>query len=204
MAKNIRHTKAGNVCLALAVTAGNASGNVVPLGTAGLRGLLLTNRATTALINSGEAAPGLANGEATVELIGVSTVVDLAVAGAVAQYARVYATYATGVPTYDATGTHFIGYALEAAAGADTIKVALLHPGSNLWGNNFSPFVSAETTGTGATQNVAHGLGYAPTKVIVAVTEGDGNAFDVAEGTHTTTNVVLTVTSGVKFKVLAF
>jgi hypothetical protein len=68
-------------------------------------------------------------------------------------------------------------------------------------------FVSAETTGTGSAQNVAHGLGVVPSKVLVAPTElaADLTAgYDVAEGTHTTTNVVLTVTSGAKFKVLAF
>lgn len=68
-------------------------------------------------------------------------------------------------------------------------------------------FVSAETTGTGSAQNVAHGLGVIPNKVLVAPTElaADLTAgYDVAEGSHTSTNVVLTVTSGAKFKVLAF
>lgn len=69
-------------------------------------------------------------------------------------------------------------------------------------------FVSGEQTGTGSAQNVAHGLGVAPAAVLVSVTElPDATAetgFDVAEGTHTTTNVVVTVTSGVKFKVLAW
>lgn len=69
-------------------------------------------------------------------------------------------------------------------------------------------FVSAETTATGSAQNVAHGLGVAPTAVVVVPTEHPGTpdtgAFDVAEGTHTTTNVVLTVTANVKFKVVAF
>lgn len=69
-------------------------------------------------------------------------------------------------------------------------------------------FVSAETTATGAAQNVAHGLGVAPTKVFVALTEHPGTpdtgAFDVAEGSHDATNVVLTVTINTKFKVLAY
>ena len=65
-------------------------------------------------------------------------------------------------------------------------------------------FVSAETTGTGSAQNVTHGLAGTPTKVIISPTEfGASTAVDVAEGTHTATNVVVTVTSGVKFKVLA-
>lgn len=66
-------------------------------------------------------------------------------------------------------------------------------------------FVSSEQTGTGASQNVAHGLGATPTLVLIAVTEDPaGTGFDVAEGTHTSTNVVVTVTSGVKYKVLAW
>jgi hypothetical protein len=68
-------------------------------------------------------------------------------------------------------------------------------------------FISTEVTATGSAQNVAHGLGVAPTHVLVIPTEHPGTpdtgAFDVAEGTHTTTNVVLTVTENVKFKVLA-
>lgn len=65
-------------------------------------------------------------------------------------------------------------------------------------------FCSTEQTGTGSAQNVAHGLGVVPSAVLVAPTEYSGTgAFDIAEGTHTTTNVVVTVTSGLKFKVLA-
>ena len=66
-------------------------------------------------------------------------------------------------------------------------------------------FVSPEQTGNGSAQNVAHGLGVAPSKVLIAPTEFGANvAVDVAEGTHTTTNVVCTVSNGVKYKVLAF
>ena len=69
-------------------------------------------------------------------------------------------------------------------------------------------FVSSEQTGTGSSQNVAHGLGIVPNKVIIAVTELPDAAaetgFDVAEGAHDATNVVVTVTNTVKFKVLAF
>lgn len=67
-------------------------------------------------------------------------------------------------------------------------------------------FVSTEQTGTGSAQNVAHGLGVIPNQVLVSFTElpaGLAGGADVAEGSHTTTNVVLTVTNGLKFKVLA-
>ena len=65
-------------------------------------------------------------------------------------------------------------------------------------------FVSTEQTGTGSSQNVAHGLSGTPSAVLVSVTEDPaGTGFDVAEGAHDGTNVVVTVTTGVKFKVLA-
>lgn len=65
-------------------------------------------------------------------------------------------------------------------------------------------FKSTEQTGTGSSQNVAHGLGYTPSVVIIFPTGADGNAFTITEGTHTSTNVVLTATSGHKFKVVAW
>lgn len=65
-------------------------------------------------------------------------------------------------------------------------------------------FTSTEQTGNGSAQNVAHGLGAIPTKVIISATEfGASTAVDIAEGTHTTTNCVVTVSSGVKYKVWA-
>lgn len=64
-------------------------------------------------------------------------------------------------------------------------------------------FTSTEQTGTGSSQNVAHGLGAVPRQVWWALSESDGSAFDVAPGTHTTTNAVFTVTAGVKFFVFA-
>jgi len=68
-------------------------------------------------------------------------------------------------------------------------------------------FVSTEQTGTGSAQNVAHGLGVVPSAVLVAPTELAADlaaGYDCAEGTHTSTNVVVTVTTGAKFKVLAW
>lgn len=65
-------------------------------------------------------------------------------------------------------------------------------------------FASTEQTGTGGAQNIAHGLSATPTRVLIGVTEDPaGTGFDVAEGAHDATNVVVTVTTGVKFKVLA-
>lgn len=67
-------------------------------------------------------------------------------------------------------------------------------------------FLSSEQTGTGAEQTIPHGLGKTPV-VILPFWTGDGNgawgAFFILEGTHNSTNVLVTVTSGFKYRVLA-
>lgn len=68
-------------------------------------------------------------------------------------------------------------------------------------------FVSSEQTGTGSAQNIAHGLSRPPSLVFIAPTDtapATTGAFTVTEGAHDSTNVVVTVTSGKKFKVLAW
>jgi hypothetical protein len=69
---------------------------------------------------------------------------------------------------------------------------------------------AAEVTATGGEQLIAHGLGVAPNFVLIVVTEGHDGAGgagvqmpDIAEGAHTETDVLVTVTAGAKFKVLA-
>ena len=65
-------------------------------------------------------------------------------------------------------------------------------------------FVSAEQVGTGSAQTFNHGLGATPTKTIVGVINfGASVAVDIVEGTHTSTNCIVTCTSGVKYKILA-
>lgn len=77
-----------------------------------------------------------------------------------------------------------------------------------LFGGGLAPgsiFKSTEQTGTGSPQNVAHGLGTTPSLVWVTVTNDPaGTGFTVTEGSHGSTNCVVTVTAGVKYKVLAF
>jgi hypothetical protein len=68
-------------------------------------------------------------------------------------------------------------------------------------------FVSTEQTGTGSAQNVAHGLAAVPAGVLIVPTDtapATVGVYTAVEGTHTTTNVVVTVTSGKKFKVFAW
>jgi len=64
-------------------------------------------------------------------------------------------------------------------------------------------FVSTEQTGTGAEQDVAHGLGGTPAKVFAALTETAGAGSDIAHGTHDGTNCKFTVTADDKFMVIA-
>jgi hypothetical protein len=62
-------------------------------------------------------------------------------------------------------------------------------------------FLSSEQTGNGSAQSVAHGLKHTPQVVKIIVTDESASDFVITEGTHTATNVVVTVTSGVKYKV---
>ena len=66
-------------------------------------------------------------------------------------------------------------------------------------------FVSDIQTGTGSAQAVAHGVGVAPSKIIVTVyaDANESTPTTVTEGSVTTTNISHTVTSGAKYKVLA-
>lgn len=69
-----------------------------------------------------------------------------------------------------------------------------------------SVFVSAEQTGSGVEQNIAHGLGATPAKVFVAIT-GSVNllaAATITEGTHDGTNVKVTCTTNWRYRVIAF
>jgi hypothetical protein len=68
-------------------------------------------------------------------------------------------------------------------------------------------FFSTEQTGTGSAQNIAHGLGVTPTGILIAPTDltpATVGSYVVTEGAHTSTNVVVTVTTSKKFKVIAW
>lgn len=151
-----------------------------------------------------------ADGLTSVDLGPAVYTLPVTAVGAIAQGNRLYATQASPVViSNNPSGVPF-GFALGAIAGGQTanINVKVMSHGGALSGQSGAGalFLSAEVTGTGSAQNVAHGLGVVPSKVLVSFTElaaGLAAGADVAEGTHTTTNVVLTVTSGLKFKVLA-
>jgi len=68
-------------------------------------------------------------------------------------------------------------------------------------------FVSTEQTGTGANQAIPHGSTFPPYMVLVIPTDTSPatvGVFTVTEGTHDKTNVNVTVTSGKKYKILAY
>jgi len=67
-----------------------------------------------------------------------------------------------------------------------------------------APFKSTVQTGTGSAQNVAHGLGVVPSLVLIIGYDLTGGAYVVTEGVHTSTNVVVTVTNGEKYVVIAY
>jgi predicted RecA/RadA family phage recombinase len=132
---------------------------------------------------------------------------------------RVYFDVADDELNDDATNP-FLGIAVETVLAAATKVQVLLMP-QRLADEEFTAaqalaaakagmFVSAVTQSTGSAQNVAHGLGIVPTKVLVAIQDNDfadsgtAIAYTITEGTHDATNVVLTVTAGVSFKVMAW
>ncbi len=68
-------------------------------------------------------------------------------------------------------------------------------------------FVSAEQTGNGSAQNIAHGLGETPRTVAAFVTGWSGAApsgATITAGTHDATNVVFTVTTNIKYIAVAW
>lgn len=122
--KKVLRTRNANVALALPVAANTPADAVVAIGTDGLQGIALTPRATAATIAAGTAAPGLADGQASVELPGVNTVLQLAVAGTAAVGKKVYRA-ADGSYTFTATDNVLIGYWVGEAGNNLTGPVAV-------------------------------------------------------------------------------
>lgn len=64
-------------------------------------------------------------------------------------------------------------------------------------------FMSSEQTGTGAALNIAHGLGRTPNRVWWSTSASPNASWTVVQGTHDSTNVVLTFPNTVKLFVYA-
>jgi predicted RecA/RadA family phage recombinase len=104
-----------------------------------------------------------------------------------------------------------IGVAHLPAAGADATGEVRLNgtgnPASTIMLAEYRPFVSTEQTGTGAPQNIAHGLGVIPAAVVIVPTDtapATAGDYTATEGAHDATNVVVTVTLDKKFKAIAW
>ncbi len=160
-----------------------------------------------------------ASGNAPVDLFGVYNlsvkgVNDAGNVGVSAGDAIYYVDTDTPKLSKKASGFHF-GYALDAVSSGATTTIRVLVcraqavPGASQMAASVlrsKLFISTEQTGTGSAQNIAHGLGVVPTYVFAAPTDTSpttAGVYTVTEGSHTSTNVVVTVTSGKKFKVLA-
>jgi len=124
MAKKIKQNRNAQVTLPLPVASGTVADRIVILGSVGLKGYTHTDRATTALIAAGLAAPGLKDGEATVELIGVSLVAELTLATTITQFDKVYRVTADGTYSNSPTSAVFVGYALQTLAAPGACRVA--------------------------------------------------------------------------------
>tara|TARA_R100000656_G_scaffold104176_1_gene76240 strand:- start:275898 stop:276359 length:462 start_codon:yes stop_codon:yes gene_type:complete len=108
--------------------------------------------------------------------------------------------------------------AFVAAVEAGTISVLMsedpLVPDTleaNVGAAQLQMFASADVAADGTAQSTAHGLGVVPSVVMVIPTDGhdgvggSGTQFPtITEGTHTTTSVVVTVTNGASYRILAF
>lgn len=103
--------------------------------------------------------------------------------------------------TTTAAGNCEVGICVVAALSGDaTVRIKIVEGPLTL------RFVSSEQTGTGSAQNVAHGLGFVPSRVFVTfsdLTPATVGSAVVTMGSHTSTNVVVTVTASKKFYVVA-
>ena len=64
-------------------------------------------------------------------------------------------------------------------------------------------YVSDEITGNGSAQSTAHGHDRAPITVFAVPSNLTGGVYVVTYGTHTATNLVATVSTGEKYRLVA-
>ena len=119
--KNLAHDRFAEVILPLAVPVGTKSGMPVLIGTAGLFGVAETDQFVAAAYTGILAAPqGLKDGQASVRLIDIHTVIYAPVDAAGVIGAPVYLT-AAGAVTLTAATNVKIGYLIDAAPGATAL-----------------------------------------------------------------------------------
>lgn len=108
-----------------------------------------------------------------------------------------------GVVTADAGSLTTNTIAEKTAASGVTVDGCLIKDGRAAALATGAMFLSNEITGTGSSQNTAHGLGAAPTIAFAVLTQHAG-ASTLVYGSHDGTNCVFTVTSGDKYRIIAF
>lgn len=108
-----------------------------------------------------------------------------------------------GLSTADAGTVTTNTIAEKTAASGVTVDGCLIKDGRAAALATAGMILSSEITGNGGAQNFAHGFGAAPTIAVVIPTELTGGAYD-ASWTSDATNVAVTVTTGEKYRVLAF
>lgn len=92
----------------------------------------------------------------------------------------------------------------ETSAAGVTVDGCLIKDGRAANLATGAMFISSPVTGSGAPQNTAHGFGSAPSLAFAVAVDHTGGVFAVVYGTHDATNCVFTVTTGEKYRVVAF
>jgi predicted RecA/RadA family phage recombinase len=176
-------------------------------GTAWTEGVLLywddsTDKATTVaednlLIGCAAAAADSADATGAVRLNGTARP-----SGSVADDAVDTDAIANGAVTAAKLGSDSVTTVKILDANVTTAKIA----DSGVTFAKAAMFVSTEQTGDGTEQSVAHGLGAVPAAVLIVPTDtapATAGDYTSAQGTHTSTNVLVTVTNGKKYVVWA-
>lgn len=129
MSKVKHYAREGYVALALTVGASVEKDDIIQVGSEGLIGFVLTDRATTATIAAGTAAQGLANGEATVALPGVGLVVERPNVGGVSAVGEKAYVNSSGNYTSSASGNTFVGHFLSTGSSGADVLIGLVQGG---------------------------------------------------------------------------
>lgn len=119
--------------------------------------------------------------------------------------AKLYWDAANSRLTVTAAGNQYAGTAGNICANPSTRGYVRLNEGSDEANGLVAGavFQSAEQTGTGASQNIAHGLGMVPSLAWVAMSNLSGGVVVVTVGAHDATNLKFTVTTGEKYRAYA-